>query len=294
MNTPKLFPSFFIVGAPKAGTTALYDYLSGHPEVCMSSDKEPNYFSHHEISAQGLYYQKKNPQTQEAYLALFQPGPGQLIAGEGSVSYLFYPEVATRIHAFNPDAKIIISLRDPVQRAFSHYQMDYSLGLVKASFDEIVEQGATHPSLRLHYQQYIELGMYYHQVKRYLDLFPANQVLLLLHEDLLRHPVKQLSLLSSFLGIRYDESVAAFRQINVSGAPRSGLIKKLYQNESVRKFIAGVVNEEVRLKIKSTLFSKKNLPQLSTRARQALNKQYAVDLEQLAGLINKPLHHWAR
>lgn len=293
MKTPQLLPSFFIVGAPKAGTTALYDYLAGHPEVCMSSDKEPNYFSHREINTQGLYYQKRNPQTKEEYLALFRTQPGHLIAGEGSVSYLFYPEVAARIHAFNPTAKIIISLRDPVQRAFSHYQMDYSLGLVKATFDEIVEQGATHPSLRLHYQQYIALGMYYQQVKRYLDLFPANQVLLLLHEDLLRHPDKQLRLLSSFLGIRYDESVAAFRQINVSGAPRSGLIKKLYQNESVRKFIAGMVNEEVRLKIKSTLFSKKNLPQLSTRTAQALQQQYAADLQQLSLLINKPLHHWA-
>ncbi|MBK9318289.1 MAG: sulfotransferase [Bacteroidetes bacterium] len=69
----RMKPDFFIIGSPKAGTTALYAYLAAHPQVCMSTDKEPNYFSGDQIAAQGLYYKKKNPKTLEEYLQLFNP-----------------------------------------------------------------------------------------------------------------------------------------------------------------------------------------------------------------------------
>lgn len=289
-----LQPSFFIVGAPKAGTTALYDYLSGHPEVCMSTDKEPNYFSADEIRNQALYYKKKNPQSLEEYLSLFKAEEHHKIAGEGSVSYLFYPKVAERIHSFNPDARIIISLRDPVQRAFSHYQMDYSLGLVSAGFDEIVRDGTTNPALRLFYQQYIELGFYAGQIKRYMDVFPAGQLLILLHEHLIHHPEATLKTLSEFLNISFDQHQGELRQVNVSGAPGSGFIRRIYQNETARKFLSSVMNENIRLKIKSKLFSKKNLPVLSEKTQQRLQQLYHLDIRQVEKLIHQNLDHWAR
>jgi hypothetical protein len=288
----QLRPSFFIVGAPKAGTTALYDYLVNHPQVCMSTDKEPNYFSEKEIREQGLYYRKANPQTEEEYLSLFKADKQHLIAGEGSVSYLFYPEVAQRIYNFNPNARIIISLRDPVQRAFSHYQMDYSLGLVTTSFDQIAGEGKDSESLKLFYQQYIELGFYYQQVKRYLDVFPSGQVLVLLHEDLIHHPAETLKKLSGFLGISYTDEQTGLREVNVSGAPRSGLVKRIYQNETARKFLASIINEDIRLKIKSRLFSKKNLPVLSAKTRLQLISLYRKDIQQVSTLIKRNLEHW--
>lgn len=289
-----LHPSFFIVGAPKAGTTALYDYLSVHPEVCMSTDKEPNFFSADEIRQQALYYNKSNPQTTEEYHSLFKAAEQHKIAGEGSVSYLFYPKVAERIYSYNPGARIIISLRDPVHRAFSHYQMDYSLGLVKNSFDEILHDGKTKPSLRLFYQQYIELGFYAGQIKRYMDTFPSGQILILLHEDLIHQPEPSLKKLSEFLSISFNQQQGELRQVNVSGAPGSGIIRRIYQNETARKFLASVMNEEIRLKIKSKLFSKKNLPVLSEKTQQLLQQLYKDDIRQTANLIHQNLDHWAR
>lgn len=287
-----LKPSFFIVGAPKSGTTALYDYLALHPEVCMSSEKEPNFFSDPEIRAQGLYYRKKNPDTTEAYLALFVASEAHKIAGECSVSYLFYPQVPPRIRDFNPQAKIIISLRQPASRAFSHYLMDYSLGLVKAPFDRILYEGKDNPSLRLYYQQYIELGFYYAQVKRYIDTFPANQILIFLHEELVREPANTLSMLSDFLGIRNARPEDGLKQSNVSGAPESSVIRVLYQNKIIRKTLSGIFSPELKIKIKSTLFSKRNLPVLSESSARHLNSLYSGDIALLEGLIGKNLQHW--
>ena len=121
---------FFIVGAPKAGTTSLYHYLNEHPEISMSSQKEPDYFSDADIQNEGMYYGKNRIDTIKKYHSLFDDNSESKLKGEASVSYLFYKNVPQKIKAYNPDSKIIIMLRNPIERAFSHYLMDYRLGLV--------------------------------------------------------------------------------------------------------------------------------------------------------------------
>ena len=83
---------FFIVGAPKAGTTALHAHLAKHPQVCMSSDKEPNYFSFEEIEEQQLYYHKENVKSESDYNSLFECEESAKLRGEASVSYLYHKE----------------------------------------------------------------------------------------------------------------------------------------------------------------------------------------------------------
>jgi hypothetical protein len=291
---PDLKPSFFIVGAPKAGTTALHDYLAGHPEVCMSSDKEPNYFSDKEIQSQGLYYEKKNPKNEQEYLALFSCKESHKIAGESSVSYLFYPEVAQRIFDFNPAARIIISLREPVSRAFSHYLMDYSLGLVSDSFEDIVFRKKSGKAMPIYYQQYVELGFYYQQVKRYLDLFPSGQVLIFLHDELSSEPSATLEKLSGFLGIRHFRTNEGLKQSNVSGAPGSVILRSLYQNRIIRKSLATLFSHEFKTAAKSLLFSKKNLPALNEKTRTQLSNLYVNDIKDLELLLGRNLTHWLK
>ena len=128
---------FFIVGAPKAGTTSLYHYLNEHPQVEMSLQKEPDYFSEAAIQEQGIYYGKNRIDTEEKYNTLFNTQKKDVIFGEGSVSYLFYPTVAQDIKAYNSMAKIIIMLRNPIDRAFSHYLMDFRLGLLSDRFKDV-------------------------------------------------------------------------------------------------------------------------------------------------------------
>ena len=92
---------FFIVGAPKAGTTSLYHYLNEHPQIEMSSQKEPDYFSDAAIQKQGIYYGKNRIDTEEKYNTLFNTQKNDILFGEGSVSYLFYKNVASDIKKYN-------------------------------------------------------------------------------------------------------------------------------------------------------------------------------------------------
>ena len=132
----------FIVGAPKAGTTSLHFYLQQHPDVCMSEIKEPNYFTAQEVVK--LYYDVSPVNSEDWYHSIFTK-PTRKVIGEGSVSYLFYPEVAQKIYNYNPEARILIILRNPVQRAFSHYLMDFRLGLCNISLEEILDKPSKYP-----------------------------------------------------------------------------------------------------------------------------------------------------
>ena len=112
---------FFIVGAPKAGTTSLFHYLNEHLEIEMSSQKEPDYFSDGALKRQGMYYRKSRIENLEKYHGLFTNKEVKL-RGEASVSYLFYNDVPQKIKDYNPKAKIIIMLRNPIDSAKMHDQ----------------------------------------------------------------------------------------------------------------------------------------------------------------------------
>ena len=291
-NQENIKVDFFIVGAPKAGTTALHAHLNKHPQVCMSSDKEPNFFSYAEIEKQQLYYNKINIKTESEYLALFKCNETAKIRGEASVSYLYYTAVPEKIKAYNPNAKIIISLRRPVQRAFSHYQMDYSLGLVTLSIEEIFNNGNDHPITGNYFQQYFLLSAYTEQIKRYFDAFDSNKILILLHEDLIQHPEKTLEKVFSFLTISNSNTNVIMEQQNVTGAGKNIIIRNLYKNQKVRRVLATLLNEDIRNKIKSNLFSKNNLPTLSKNFEVELNEYYRPGLEQLKSITGLSIDHW--
>ncbi len=285
---------FFIVGAPKAGTTALHAHLAKHPQVCMSSDKEPNYFSFEEIEEQQLYYHKENVKSESDYNSLFECEESAKLRGEASVSYLFYKEVPQRIKSYNPDAKIIISLRQPVQRAYSHFQMDYSLGLVNVSFEEIYRNGPNHPATGNYFQQYFLLSDYADQVERYQRQFPHQQICILLHEDLIRDPDKTMKKVFHFLGIEKEIGPIELETQNVSGAGKNVLIRILYQNKYFRKVSSYLFSENIRNKIKSKLFSKENIPSLKDHLAVELQHYYHAGLVKLKEQTGLSIDHWLK
>src|SRR5262245_43266614 len=171
-------PNFFIVGAPKAGTTALYQYLKQHPDVFMpeAAMKEPHYFTPELRHPNFL-------RTPEEYAAIFQDGCGKSRVGEASVFYLFSKEAARRIHEFDPEARIIIMLRDPVDMIYALHNEHFTNGIEKyRSFTDALaaeERRATgaevvprqlSPELFL----YRKIGTYSAQVSRYLENFPRR------------------------------------------------------------------------------------------------------------------------
>jgi len=194
-------PSFFIAGAPKTGTTSLYHYLNQHPEIYMSPVKEPCYFasevrlqhfsrefeSHAKSSNRRLSKYLEGPMAGvdpggivsnwEDYLKLFKNVAGEKAIGEASVCYLWSPTAASNIRARIPEAKILMILRDPAERAFSQYMQYAANGLVRRAFREQDESSAHNTRHEFNpLYPFLEYGQYYEQVKTYLDLFPRANV----------------------------------------------------------------------------------------------------------------------
>lgn len=210
--------NLYVVGAMKAGTTFFTEILSQHPQVYMSPIKEPHYFIN---SLPENLYEPSRFFSIENYFAKDFPTPlhiakvekldqyqmlfslaeeTQLYRIEASTAYLHAPESAGLIHEYNPNAKIIILLRDPLKRAFSHYNMDKGLGRVNKDFESIiVDEIAKYKNASLPWNSYLGMSFYKDSVKKYISLF--ENVLVVNFEELTRNKKKTLKIVSDFLNI---------------------------------------------------------------------------------------------
>ena len=185
-------PNFFIAGAPKCGTTALYTYLNRHPQVFMPPyKKEPHYF------ASDLNRNPKIVKTHEwiiskkEYLALFEQADKAKAVGEASVFYIYSKTAAIEIYRYNPKAKIIIMLRHPVDMIYSfHQQRIYNMMENTLDFTQALEidkknincGNKIHPEV-LRVSSYWDIALYFEQVERFLNTFPRNQIHLILYDE---------------------------------------------------------------------------------------------------------------
>ncbi|MGH7916925.1 MAG: sulfotransferase family protein [Candidatus Binataceae bacterium] len=195
------WPNFFIVGAAKAGTTSLYAYLRQHPRIFLPKVKEPQYFA--TVRPAPEYAHLVDAVTdRERYLRLFRKADHYAAVGEASPSYLWDPEAAARIKQSVPEARIIISLRDPIERAYSHYLMDYREGAQDLPFYEALcrDLARDEKGIGISYL-YVELGQYAAQVSRYLEAFGPERVQILMFEDLRRETRKTVAQVARFLGL---------------------------------------------------------------------------------------------
>jgi len=287
-------PNFFIVGTPKAGTTSLYHYLEEHPEIFMSPIKETNYFSYAEINQQDLYYDVEHVSTIEEYLAQFAGVSNEKAIGEASVSYLFYPSVPLKLKQFNPDARIIMVLRNPVDRAFSHYLMDHRLGFVNLPLDKIVNEENRDKLTNLYYQQYISLGYYYEQIKRYLDAFGSEQVKVFLYEDVVSNIDGVVSEIYSFLQVDDNYKPGTDQKHNVFLAPKNSLIGKLYTSKAFRTIARKLFSEKLQNAVKNRFFVKEKKPSLDQDLKNTMHSLFHDDILKTADLLNKDLSHWLK
>lgn len=287
-----MLPNFFIVGAPKAGTTSLFYYLNEHPEVYMSSIKEPNYFSWDEIKKQNLYYKEKNITKLEEYKKLFEGVKDEKAIGEASVSYLFYPTVPQKIENMIPNAKIIIMLRDPIERAFSHYLMDLRLGYVNIPFGDIIYRKSNSRIVSLYYQQYVELGLYFGQIKRYIGTFGKEHVKIFIFDDLKNNVKKIISSLYSFLDVDRNFVPNLEEKYNVFEIPKNNVIKPFYNSMIMRSCIKKILPDSYKSKIKKAFFSNGRKPVIDEEIKNYLKNIYAEDRKKLEALLEINLNTW--
>jgi hypothetical protein len=208
-------PNFFIIGTFKGGTTSLHQYLSQHPDVFMPRLKETRYFAFVESAScsDGKYLDKVlyPIRTQEQYLSLFEAADGQKAIGEASPVYLDNPGVAKRIASFAPEAKIIVSLRDPVARAVSGYQM-----WVRSGKEQRPPNLALRPG-----ERWLEGSIYAPKLQKYYEHFPRENIKVILFEDLVKNATDVVCDLFGFLNVARDFGVDTRTTFNSGGMPRS-------------------------------------------------------------------------
>lgn len=190
--------NFVICGTQKGGTTALDAYLREHPEVCMANRKEVHFFDHEEYFANG------NPDYSK-YHVFFNPNKTHKVLGEATPIYMYWRDSPKRIFEYNREMKIIVILRNPVERAYSHWNMERSRHADNLSFRDAINTESERCGEALPYQHrvfsYIDRGHYLDQLRRIWEYFPKEQVLVLKNADLKLSPEETLNQAASFLGI---------------------------------------------------------------------------------------------
>jgi hypothetical protein len=299
----EIWPNFFIVGAQKAGTTSLYFYLKDIPQVYMSPLKEPFYFAPHAVhnSASDIIRDKKE------YLRLFEKANGHIAIGEASPIYLWDPDAPKLIHQTVPHARIIMILRDPIERAYSIYLEKVRYSGVKSSFyDELMRDYKSQEKLYGRSELYVEFGMYYEQVKRYFDIFGREQVKVIIFEDFVQHPEQTVNEVLAFLGVEYTVTEIK-EQHNPYSVPRTPLSRWIFalfrwlRARNIRFYkllmlLPDSVLESLPLPTgKSSgfaakiLFKRTQKPKMEPEAFKFLQEIYHDDVLRLESLLNRSL-----
>ncbi|WP_346857507.1 sulfotransferase [uncultured Draconibacterium sp.] len=205
-------PNLFVVGAAKAGTTSIYHYLEQHPEINMCRVKEPHFFSNiYPISREmtkppqkGKFYHSKLISDENIYLDLFDFSNNFKYWADCSTSYLYDQRSAKNILTFNPDSKIIISLRNPIERALSHYLMDCNSGLQfkECLLDAIQDDFKIKERVYGKCHLYIDLGLYADQIKIYYNTFKPENIHVVIFEDLIKNTQSEINKIFDFLKLR--------------------------------------------------------------------------------------------
>lgn len=277
-------PNLFIVGAAKSGTTSLHVTLDEHPDVYMSRFKEPHFFSRPAVEARHAAHFRQIT-AEDTYRGLFVDGAGAAIVGESSTSYLWEAGACARLAKSCPLAKIVICLRDPVERAFSHYLDNVRDGLERRPFTQALTDEQLHGADW--FTGYVDVGRYAGQVQRYVDAF-GSSVLVLYFERLVGAPEAELRRLIEFLNLDPDTMPGwELASANRHAAPRNALSARILESGLVRS-AASIVPSAVRAQAYSRLTRPKARPDMPADARMWLMEQYADEVRRLEALTNAP------
>ncbi|HEV7200455.1 MAG TPA: sulfotransferase [Candidatus Limnocylindria bacterium] len=291
-------PDFFIVGAPRCGTTAMYEYLRRHPEIFMPEHKEPMYFGADLASIHGRL-------TEADYLRLFRPATTGQRIGEASTWYLYSTDAPREISAFSPEAQIIIMLRNPVDVMYSlHGEVVFYGGEEIEDFEEALaaepdrrEGRRLGPTRRPEALFYRDTVRFADQVERYLDEFGSERVQILLFDDFVRDPAAAYLEVLRFLGV--DETFRpSFERVNESKRP----VNSTFQSFVVRPpgpvarliplLRRAPLAHQLRAAVLSANSRSYERPPLAEPLRQRLTAELAPEVERLGELIGRDLSRW--
>jgi len=298
MSEPAL-PNFFVVGAMKAGTTSLFQYMGQHPDVFVPSVKEPHFFS----SRSSTDFKGPDPRghrmTREAYLALFAEARHEKARGEATPVYLCDPEGLERIRDEIPQARLIVALRQPVDRAYSAWLMKRRQGWERLGFLEALAEEPRRISEGWRPAwHYARLGRYREQIEQCRRCFPSSQIKVVLFDDLVRDPRTVVSELFRFLGVddafevdfsvptnaAFLTRVPAIHRWRVRPSPLRDRVKRLAPRgaHSLWRFFT---EADRRLNVARA-------PALATAVRARLTREWDDEIVRLQDCIGRDLSSW--
>jgi hypothetical protein len=289
-------PNFFIVGAPKSGTTAFYTSLSEHPDIGMSRVKEPGFFAADILAGQ------RRATTLEQYLKNFAHANGKSQIGEASPMYLASRKAPIQIAEFNRNARIIVILRNPIDVMESlHSQRLFSGTEHITRFEEAIDSEETRcwrsgrlrgePILRLGYR---EAARFSEQVQRYFEVFGRERVQVILFEEFAGAPRAAYENVLSFLGVQSDGR-RNFQIVNASKRVRSRALQSTLRQIAVAcrlDCLAPTLYQEMGACITRINSAYRPRPLMTSELRRRLAKQYQPEVEKLGRLLGKDLNHW--
>jgi hypothetical protein len=299
-----MLPNFIIAGAARAGTTSLCNYLSAHPEIYMSPFKEPHFFSFvdRELNFQGPHDARTNEReiiTQfEDYEKLFKDAENEEAVGECSNSYLYFPVAADNIKKAIPHCKIIIMLRNPVERTYSHYRQAFSIGHDTLSFEEALaaEPERLQTGWRWHYQ-YRAQSMYYKQVRRFVETFGKSNVRIYKF-DMMEQSLPELMIDTyRYLGVDPDFKDYPRRIYNQATEHRSTFLREIvYKHGRLKRIVKPFIPVRLRrglVQMAATVNTGRRYdPPMQEATRKDLSAHFKADILGLQDLLNMDFSSW--
>jgi hypothetical protein len=291
-------PDFFIAGASKCGTTALFEYLSSHPQVYMSRDKEPKFFCTDLKTSGGVY-------TLDEYRALFASAPPNCLTGEATTLYLYSTVAIERVMAYNPNAKIIVMLRYPVDAAHALHGTAWSYRI--ENIEDFEEAWRAQDARRMGERmppnwpdpatlRYGAIYRYAEQVRRVMEHVPEKQRRIMVYEEFFADPRSQYAKLLDFLQLAPDPQ-AAFPVINGSRGSRSRRFERLLRKPPpwLKTLYAPMrpLLRQAGFSPVQALSELNAVPRPKAALRPAfkaeLDRYFADDIAELEGLLGRPL-----
>jgi hypothetical protein len=267
---------FIGIGAPKSATTWIFDCIIEHPQVCNIQEKEIGFFNNH--YEKGIEY----------YKSFFKNCSPNSLKGEFTTTYFINHETAERIKQNFPNVKLIVCLRNPIKRAYSQYRAGKGADFIYSSrsFREALDLKST----------LIKRGFYYKHLKNYFDIFPRENILVLIYKNIKKDPVKFIQNIYRFLGI--DDSYVpeninkrSNKSIDYHFETLNVILYKTYRKLKINKLFKKLNLEVIPKYIKKLNTTSKN-QKMKDKTKDYLQNVYRQDIKNLEKLINRDLSFW--
>lgn len=309
------WPNFFIAGAPKAGTSALYDFVGQHPQVYLSPIKEPTFFARTdllawrwhdqierlvEIDRASLAEYLRGPMNErhgnrlvldeEQYLALFRFAADKPVVGEGSQTYFWQPSAPAAMAVRVPAARLVFLLRDPAERIFSQY-LASAYGQPGPTLRERFNAALNHED---QWGTWLEAGHYGSNLARFFAVFPRDQIRIYLYEDYRQDPIAVLRDLFAFLQIDPDFRVDTSRRVNEPAIPRFSALHRFRAAIFGRIRLTRFVPTPLRSVVRRLYLRRRAEIRMDPADRAMVIDYFRNEMRETQALIGRDLSGWMR